>query len=124
MPLTPPVVQMDGVDEPNVIGIVDGGDVGLELLALTMTSGWPTADAGRRRREGDRLVRLGDRERALHRRRRGVDRIAGLTRGDRAAAEAADRAPRLPATEHASARRVRHRQARAGGAYTAKAGSP
>ena len=25
-----------------MIGIVDGGAVGLELVALTMTSGWPT----------------------------------------------------------------------------------
>ena len=46
----PPVVHTEGVNEVNVIGIVDGGAFGLELVALIVTSSWPAvtpAGAGR-----------------------------------------------------------------------------
>ena len=34
----PPIVHIDGVSEVNVIGIVDGAAVELELVALTKTN--------------------------------------------------------------------------------------
>ena len=35
-------MQTAGVSELSAIGFVEGGAVGLVLVALTMTSGWPT----------------------------------------------------------------------------------
>ena len=39
--LMPAAVHTAGVSELSVIGIVDGGAVGLVLVAVTKTSGWP-----------------------------------------------------------------------------------